>query len=328
MPSLSDLQDKLLVKLRGWLETAVTMLPNAVLALVVVVVAGFLSRYVHKAVQRVMHRVTHNEQISDLLGTTARVAVMGLAVFFALGLLELDRTVTSLLAGVGVVGLALGFAFQDIAANFMAGFMMAARRPFAVGDLVKVAGEFGKVERVALRATELQTNDGLWVLIPNKDVFQAPIINYTRTKSRRVEFDVGVAYHHDMTTVRSVVVEALEGLVLRDHERDVEVFYIEFGDSSIVFKVRIWLVEPDQFNYHVARSEAMISIKKAFDREGISIPFPIRTLDFGAATVGGETLTPSMLRAVAGVDDDDDDAGLTEATSAGSPPSPPPASAG
>jgi small conductance mechanosensitive channel len=282
MIDLSNVWTKLIDKLIGWLEAMVVMLPNLVLAVLVVLLTAWIARWVERGARGLLLRVSGNRPISDLLGTVARITTLVTGVFIALGMLGLDRTVTSLLAGVGVVGLALGFAFQDIAANFMSGFIMALRRPFDVGDLVKVADHLGRIKRVELRATELETLDGLAVIVPNKEVFQKPIVNYTKTRTRRLDFSAGTAYADDMEKVREVVSQAVQDVPNRDPAREIEVFFESFGDSSINFLVRIWLSEADQLSWLRARSEAMIAMKKAFDREGITIPFPIRTLDFGA----------------------------------------------
>jgi small conductance mechanosensitive channel len=282
MIDLSNVWTKLIDQLIGWLEAMVVMLPNLVLAVLVVLLTAWIARWVERGARGLLLRVSGNRPISDLLGTVARITTLVTGVFIALGMLGLDRTVTSLLAGVGVVGLALGFAFQDIAANFMSGFIMALRRPFDVGDLVKVADHLGRIKRVELRATELETLDGLAVIVPNKEVFQKPIVNYTKTRTRRLDFSAGTAYADDMEKVREVVSQALQDVPNRDPAREIEVFFESFGDSSINFLVRIWLSEADQLSWLRARSEAMIAMKKAFDREGITIPFPIRTLDFGA----------------------------------------------
>jgi len=195
--------------------------------------------------------------------------------------------VTSLIAGVGVVGLALGFAFQDIAANFMSGLMMALNRPFRPDDQVEVAGHLGRVKGVELRATTIETLDGLSLLVPNKEVFQNSIVNYTSTPKRRLEISVGTAYCDDMEEVEQVVRDAVAQLEHRDPSKDIEVLFEEFGGSSINFSVLVWLSKSDQMTYRQARSEGMKAIKKALDAAGISIPFPIRTLDFGADAVGG-----------------------------------------
>ncbi|HMJ16385.1 MAG TPA: hypothetical protein VK524_33455, partial [Polyangiaceae bacterium] len=145
--------------------------------------------------------------------------------------------------------------------------------------------------------SELETLDGLSVLLPNKEIFQKAIINYTMTPSRRMDFKMGMAYCHDMEAVRRVVIEAVQDVPARDRARDVELFFDEFAESSIDFSVRIWLEQSDDRTLRNARSEAMIAIKSAFDRENLTIPFPIRTLDFDADKVGGKNFSQSSPRA-------------------------------
>ena len=276
----------------------------------------WLSRVVERALRSVLLRLTDNRPVSALAGTSARVATVMAAVFVSLGLLNLDRTVTSLLAGVDVIGIALGFAFQHIAANFMSGVITTLQSPFDVGDLVEVGGRLGKIHSIELRATEIDTLDGLSVLIPNKDVFQHAIINYTKTPARRMEIAFGTSYANDMERVREVCLAALQGVPHRDREKEPELFFKDFADSSINLVVRFWLDAADQTTWLDARSEALIAIKKAFDREKITIPFPIRTLDFGARKVGGVRLDDMMLK-------------LTDdSTPAEDAPAPPPSSTG
>jgi small conductance mechanosensitive channel len=286
-PRIGDLLSAVADKLIGWVEGFVVMLPNLLVATLVLVFFWVLARWGARAVERVLLRLTGNRSMSGLMGTVARLAMILTGVFIALGLLDLDKTVTSLLAGVGVVGLALGFAFQDIAANFMSGLLMALNRPFRAGDLVEIAGHLGRIETVELRATSIETLDGLSLLIPNKDVFQNTIVNYTRTACRRLEIAVGTAYSDDMEEVERVVTEAVSDLPGRDASRDVQVLFDAFGSSSIDFRVLVWLSSSDQMAYRQARSDGMKRIKRALDEAGLTIPFPIRTVDFGADGVGG-----------------------------------------
>ncbi len=295
MVKLQNLLNKLSDKLMTWSEALIGMLPNLLVAGCMVLAASFVSRYVARVVFQVTHRVSRNEPISDLLGAVARLATIAIGLFFALGLLKLDKTVTSLLAGVGIVGLALGFAFQDIAANFMSGFIMAINQPFVVGDLVEVSGHRGYVKKIAMRASLIETLQGLSILVPNKDIFQNAIVNYTNTPHRRMDLTMGTAYGDDMQTVRSTVVGAVQDIPHRDPDREIDLLFSEFGDSSINFTLRIWLNQADEPSYDHARSEAMIAIKRALDSAGLTIPFPIRTLDFGADAVGGKRLDQMRL---------------------------------
>jgi small conductance mechanosensitive channel len=286
----------LIEKPQAWLAALITSLPNLVVAVIAILVFGFSSRWVKRATTGVLARVTRNGQIAELLGNLSRFAMITAGIFIALELLHLDKTVTSLLAGIGVIGLALGFAFQDIAANFMAGFIMAIKRPFEIGDLVDVSGQRGRVKQLDMRSTELETPDGLSVIVPNNAIFQNAIVNYTRTNTRRLDIPVGTAYGDSMTGVREAVTEAVRSVPHRERSRDVEVFFESFGDFSINFVARVWLEKADELTYLTARSEGMIAIKDALDRAGYTIPFPIRTLDFGANAVGGEQLDSLKLQ--------------------------------
>lgn len=279
MVDLSSVGEKVINKVKGWLEQLFVMAPNIVAALFVVLVALQVSRWAERLTRSILFRLTGNLPISNLLGTVARAALVAVATFVALGLLNLDRTVTSLLAGVGVIGLALGFAFQDIAANFMSGFIMTIQRPFDVNDLVEVGNRLGRVKAIELRATELETLDGLSVIMPNKEVFQNAIMNYTKTPRRRLDLPLSVSYSADLEKARDVIKSAVAAIPKRDPGHEPQVFYTKFGDSSIEVVVRVWLTAADQLTWFDARSEAIMAIKDAFDREGIVIPFPTRTLD-------------------------------------------------
>lgn len=203
-------------------------------------------------------------------------------------MLNLDKTVTSLLAGAGIIGLALGFAFQDIATNFIAGFFMAVKRPFKIGQVIHCEGHSGVIKRIGIRTTEVTSFQGQEVIIPNKMLFQNPLINDSENIYKRIDLNVGVSYGEDLKRVRDVAIEAVENTPNRNKNRAIELVYLGFGDSSIDFRIMIWVEFKSQIDFLKSQSEAIIAIKKAFDREDIMIPFPIRTLDFGIK--GGEKL--------------------------------------
>ncbi len=277
--------DALVEKLAGWVEGAVLALPNLGVAVLIVVMAAVVARLVRRLVRsgltRLTQRVGHARNTVALLSTLAYAAVLAAGVFIALGVLRLDGVVTSLLAGAGIIGLALGFAFQDIASNFIAGVFMAVRSPFYVGDIVETNGFLGIVRAINLRTTALEVFDGPRVHLPNAKVFQEPLTNYSWRHLRRVDVPVGVGYGEDLPRVQRVAREAVEAVEGRSPGTGVEVFYTGFGESAIDVEVRFWVPYRTHADYLGARSEAIVRLKAAFDREGIVIPFPIRTLDFG-----------------------------------------------
>ncbi|HEY9177420.1 MAG TPA: mechanosensitive ion channel family protein [Flavipsychrobacter sp.] len=284
---LTNAYNILVDKLSNWFVEFVSMLPNMALAALVVVLGIFLSNLLKRLARRLIHRVSKQETINNLFASFIHVLSICITLFIALSVLKLEKAVASLLAGAGILGLALAFAFQDIAANFISGIFITFRRPIRIGDIVKLQDYMGKVINITLRDTELLTFQGQYVIIPNKQVIQNPIENYSMLGKRRMDLVVGISYGDDLEKVKNVVLEAVENVSVRTDD-EITFFYDEFSDSSINFEVRIWINDPEQPVWLQGRSEAIMLIKKAFDLHGITIPFPIRTLDFGIK--GGEKL--------------------------------------
>jgi small conductance mechanosensitive channel len=162
-----------------------------------------------------------------------------------------------------------------------------------VGDVVKIRDYMGKVYAVNLRDTVVLTFQGQMVMIPNKDVLQNPIENFSLLGKRRMDLTIGVSYGEDLLKVKDVAMKAVADIPGLSPNDQTTIFYEGFGDSSINFSVRIWAATPEQPDFLRVRSEAVTRIKKAFDEAGITIPFPIRTLDFGIK--GGQTISEMPL---------------------------------
>jgi small conductance mechanosensitive channel len=188
----------------------------------------------------------------------------------------------------------LGFAFQDIAANMMAGILLSVRHPFRPGHLCEILDHEGVIEEVDLRFTVMRTLQGQMVFLPNKEVLGHPIKNFTLTGKRRVDLDLGVSYRDDLPLARRLAAEAVADVDRRDRSREVEVFCTAFGESAVRMVVRIWVDYERQRDFLEARSQAIERIKAAFDANGITMPFPVRTLDFGVT--GGTELSRMLPR--------------------------------
>lgn len=284
-------------KITNWAEAVIRLLPNMVVAILIIIAFYFIAKTVRNFSGKLLNRAFENKSLNQLLQNIIYIAIIIVGTFIALGVLELDKTVTSLLAGVGVIGLALGFAFQDTAANFVAGIFLAVRSPIEIGDIVKSGDVMGTVHRINLRATEVRTFQKTHVVIPNKDVFQNPLYNYTQSGDRRVDLECGISYGDDLEKVKKVTVEAIkntEGII---KDKGVTFFYKEFGGSSINFQVRAFTTDISQAGFLETQSNMIIALKKAFDENDIMIPFPIRTLDFGIR--GGEQLKEMLSHSAA-----------------------------
>lgn len=289
---MKSLLDPITKKLNSWLESSLEMLPNLAVAIIVLILFVLVARLVHKLVLRILKTTYKNSELSSIIAKIIKIVVIVLGLMFALSLLHLDKTVSSVLAGAGVIGIALSFAFQDIAANFVSGLIMAAKRPFEIGDIIEVEGKMGTVLSIHLRTTEIMTPDGNEVLIPNRFIFENAFTNYFKTKSRRVDLAVGVSYAENLEEVQEIAIKAISSLRNLSPDHKVEAMFTEFGDSSINLMVYYWIPYDTNMEYLRGISDGVIAIKKAFDKNGISIPFPIRTLDFGIK--GGEPLSESL----------------------------------
>jgi small conductance mechanosensitive channel len=265
-------------KLAAWVHAVVLLLPNLVAALFVVALFTLLSKLSGRLLRKVLKSVWRDKDaVTVLVSKTTSAAILLIGILIALSILDLDKPVTSLLAGVGVIGIALGFAFQDIASNFMSGILISMQQPCEVGDLIKTGNYTGKVERIALRSTTIRTFQGPLVIIPNKDILQSPLTNFTRSGQRRVEIKVGVAYDNDLEKVKRAAIDAVSSMDGRDEDRDVEVHFEEFDDTSINFSLWLWVKYVEERDYVAARSDAIMRIKKAFTENEIQIQVQSQT---------------------------------------------------
>ena len=297
-------------KIASWVNEFIHLLPNIALAALVIVLGIFLAKLMRKLAYRLITKFGHNDTLNNLFSSFVYILFLGVAFFIVLSILNLDKAVTSILAGAGIIGLALAFAFQDIASNFMSGIFISIRKPLRVGDIVLVQGFEGQVVEVNLRDTVIDTFKGQLVIIPNKDVYQNPIENFSHLKKRRFDLPVGVSYGEDLDKVKQVTIDAVANVENVSKEHPPVLFFTEFGESAINFSIRIWIDSPDSKAFRQMGSDAIMAIKKAFDENDIQMPFPTRTLDFGVR--GGKTLEQMKLNfpapGEAGRDDEDDSA--------------------
>ena len=287
---VDQLYDDVTAKLSAWADTFGEMLPNIIVALLALALFWLLARVACSASDRALRRFDTHEAARDLISRIVRIGVLLAGVVVALGVMNLDKALASILAGAGIVGLALGFAFQDLAGNLISGVGLAIhqRWPFKIGDVVETNDVFGVVEKIYLRTSIIRMLDGKTAVIPNKQIYQNKVLNHSASGTRRVDLACGVSYGDDLEKVRQVVMDTLASIEPRDRSRDVEVFFTGFGSSSIDLVGRFWVDYEKQPDFLDAQSRAIMAVKKAFDANDIVIPFPIRTLDFGIK--GGERL--------------------------------------
>ena len=283
-------------KLQLWLEAGIQHLPNLVVAIFIAIMFSIIARIVGKITRKVLRKALDSIQIADLLSSIIKVVVLLSGIFVALDFLGLQGTVTSLLAGAGIIGLAIGFAFQDMTENLIAGIAMGIRKPFQIGDIVETEEIFGTVKTINLRNTLVETFFGQLEVVPNKVMFRNVLTNYSINGIRRIEVPVGISYADDPEVAAEVIVEALNKCDFVIKQDETAVFAESFADSSINLLVWFWIDYPGETGFMKARHEAIVKIKSSLEQANILIPFPIRTLDFGAK--GGEKLNTMLSKKV------------------------------
>ncbi|GGM76727.1 hypothetical protein GCM10010967_05420 [Dyadobacter beijingensis] len=275
---ISKIVDPIAIKLDRWTVEIYRLLPNIFIAILILVVFRFMASIGGKFVERILGRASQNIALVGLISTITRIAIITTGLFFALGVLGLDKTVTSLLAGAGVLALALGFAFQDLTTNFISGAFIAIQRPIQVGDIIETNGYTGKVLSIGLRSVKLDNFEGQQVELPSKDIFQKPIVNFTHSGERRVRMEGSIGYKDDLAIVESLALSVVKGLDFLDPLKPVEFNFLRFSEKSIDFEILFW-IRQDKIGPGPAKSTVMKLVKKVFDDHNISFPTPARPAD-------------------------------------------------
>jgi len=223
------------------------------------------------ALERVLARHgLHETLISLLVDKAYRYAVLGFGIVMAAD--QIGVNVATALAGIGVVGIAVGFAAQDTLSNVIAGFLIFVDKPFMVGDWVHVAGQVGEVAEITMRTTRIQTKNNTWVIIPNKKIIDEVLVNHSKHGETRLDVPVGIAYKENIPQAREVLLRAVKGVTGVSDSRPPEIIVKGLGASSVDLEVRVWISrasdEPPIFARVVEAS------KLALDEADIEIPFP------------------------------------------------------
>jgi len=249
--------------------TAVGLVKNIVIALIIFYVGRMAISLVVRGLRKVMHRQDVDKTLETFVCNLVRIALLVVVIIAAIG--QLGIQTTSFIAIFGAAGLAVGLALQGSLSNFASGVLIVLFRPYKVGDFIEGAGISGSVEAVQILTTVLKTGDNKQVIVPNSQIMDSVITNYSANATRRVDMVIGVSYSDDLDKVRSTIQElvAAENRILDEPACTIAVSAL--ADSSVNFVVRPWVNTPDYWPVMFDLTEA---IKKRFDNEGISFPFP------------------------------------------------------
>jgi small-conductance mechanosensitive channel len=265
-------------KVQSWSAGFQYLLPNIVVALLVIAISVGFAWMVAKAFRRWARR-RDRDNLGEVLGAFLKWVVIFLGVLIGMTIVMPSLRPGDLVAGLGVGSVAIGFAFKDILQNWLAGVLLLLRQPFRPGDQIIVRGYEGTVQRIETRATIIRTYDGRDAIIPNADVYSNPVTVNTAHDRRRDEYDLGIGYSDDIEAARRAIHAALRDLPQIEQEPAPEVLVWDLAGSSVNLRIR-WWTHPRRMDVVLARSAVLQAVKQAMDRDGIDMPFPTQVMLF------------------------------------------------
>lgn len=259
---------------KPWTDLAITWGLRIAGALVAFYIGLRLARWIADIAERALGRARVEPTAVQFLRKVAYIALLVLLILTVLQTF-FGIQATSMFAVLGAAGLAIGLALKDSLSNVAAGVMLVTLKPFRVGDVVEIGGRSGKVESVSIFQTVLRGADNQTIVLPNSLITTAPIVNLTPDMMRRIELIVGIGYTDDIDQARAAALEVMRAdvRILKEPAPDVLVYAL--ADNSVQLGIRCHVANADYFGAKCGLTEA---IKKAYDRSGISIPFPQRVV--------------------------------------------------
>lgn len=253
------------------LDTVIGWLPGLVAAVLVMVLFYAAFRLTRPPLLRIFQRTGMHEAVVDLfVNKVYRAAVFTIGLVMAAD--QLGINVGAALAGIGVVGVAMGFAAQDTLANVIAGFMIFLDKPFQLNQWITVGEHYGKVNTITLRSTRIQTNRNTYVVIPNRMIIDTTLVNHSHHGATRVDVPVGIAYKENIPQARSVILAAVRQVPGVSASPAPDVVVTELAASGVNLDVRVWI--DDAAAERPVHFRVMEAVKLALDQAGIEIPFP------------------------------------------------------
>lgn len=273
----------LMEQLNAIAKASIAMLPQIVVAIVVILATWGLNKLAGYVLRRILGQTKLRQSLKELFSLLLSILVWVLGIMIAAVIVFPGLTPASILAGLGIGSVAIGFAFKDVFENFLAGIIILFRREMRIGDHIECEGIEGEVTHIAIRESHIRQTDGQLVIVPNSILFKNPVTIRTDRDMRRVTVICGVAYDEDVDEARSVIQEAVKSCdTVKQDGKPVQIFAQEFGASSINFEVT-WWTGSTPVDVRTSRDQVVAAVKRALDDADIEIPFPYRTLTFKEA---------------------------------------------
>jgi len=257
----------------------VRTLPQIGIALIVIIITAIVASFAVKIADAMIGKTNLRPSLRNLIETLVKLAVWILGLMIAAIIVFPGMTAGSLIAGLGIGAVAIGFAFQDIFENFLAGVLIMIREKMRIGDVIECEGIMGKVEHITLRETHVRKLSGEVTVVPNSILFKNPVEILTDQDQRRHQVVIGVSYDTDLDEAAEVIRKAVTGVGDVIEEKGIDIFAQEFNSSSVDYLVRWWAGATPRNGWE-SKDKVVRAIKRGLDDAGIEIPFPYITHTF------------------------------------------------
>ena len=272
MNYIKTLRDQLQDMGEGFVES----LPSLAIAIFIVFLTWIVARFGARISDMIVGRTELRASLKTLIDTLVKLGIWLAGLFIAAIVVMPGLTAASLLAGLGIGAVAIGFAFQDIFENFLAGVLIMLREKMRIGDVIECEGITGKVEHITLRETHVRKLSGELTVVPNSILFKNPVEILTDDSQRRHEVVVGVSYDTQLDRAAEVIRQAVEDVEDVLASKGIDIFAQEFNSSSVDFLVRWWAGSTPRDGWE-SKDKVVRAVKAALDEAGIEIPFPYVT---------------------------------------------------
>lgn len=272
---IETLRDQLQDMGQGFVEA----LPSLAIALIILLLTWIVARFGARISDMIVGRTEIRSSLKNLVDTVVKLSIWLVGIFVAAVVVMPGLTFASLLAGLGIGAVAIGFAFQDIFENFFAGILIMLREKMQIGDVIECEGITGKVEHITLRETHVRKLSGELTVVPNSILFKNPVEILTDVEQRRHDLVVGVSYDTNLDHAATVIRRAVEGVDDVLASKGIDIFAQEFNSSSVDFLVRWWAGATPRSGWE-SKDKVVRAIKSELDEAGIEIPFPYVTHTF------------------------------------------------
>lgn len=249
-------------KVYGWWLHGYKLMPNLLFAIIVWLLFIIIAKFFEKIIFKIAYHISKSKSIAGLFSSMANLIIIVIGIYIGLNILNLDKIAISMLAGAGIVGLTLAFAFQDLTANFISGVFMDLNRPFEIGDTIGSGNIIGEVEETGLRSTSIRTLEGLNILVPNKNIFQNPITNYRKSIERKITINFSYPIKSSTKELEDEIIDAVKNIENLDKKRKIELYYTDFDQSNLKVSVLFWIKSAGELDSMKAKHHAIVAILK------------------------------------------------------------------